>query len=417
MDIQLKKKPFIVRYKYYLITGTAFVGLLIYMLIAASGPQRLKYDADKLTIATVKQDKFLEYLDVEGLIQPKLTIKLNSEEAGSVDRIVAEDGALLHAGDTILVLKNPELVRTIEDERDNLAKQQVSYREKEIQMERQSSELKRQSLETVYQLEKQQKEIMLDREEFNIGIKSKAQFEVAEDAYKYNQENTRLLLEELRHDSLLNSIQTELMRSDLLREERRFARSLERLDKLIVRAPVDGQVSFISVIPGERVSAGQNIGELKLIDQIKISTKVSEYYIDRIALGLPASITYQNARYPLKITKINPEVRDRQFEVDLVFTDERPDNVRIGKSYRVQIELEQPEEALVVERGNFFQYTGGQWVFRVDETGERARKTQVSIGRQNPRQYEILNGLNAGDKIIVTGYDNFGNAEEIVLRK
>jgi len=417
MDIQLKKKPFIVRYKYYLITGTAFVGLLIYMLIAASGPQRLKYDADKLTIATVKQDKFLEYLDVEGLIQPKLTIKLNSEESGSVDRIVAEDGALLSAGDTILVLKNPELVRTIEDERDNLAKQQVSYREKEIQMERQSSELKRQSLETVYQLEKQQKEIMLDREEFNIGIKSKAQFEVAEDAYKYNQENTRLLLEELRHDSLLNSIQTELMRSDLLREERRFARSLERLDKLIVRAPVDGQVSFISVIPGERVSAGQNIGELKLIDQIKISTKVSEYYIDRIALGLPASITYQNARYPLKITKINPEVRDRQFEVDLVFTDERPDNVRIGKSYRVQIELEQPEEALVVERGNFFQYTGGQWVFRVDETGERARKTQVSIGRQNPRQYEILNGLNAGDKIIVTGYDNFGNAEEIVLRK
>jgi len=417
MDIQLKKKPFIVRYKYYLLTGAVFVGLLIYMLVAASGPQRLKYEADKLTIATVKQDKFLEYLDVEGLIQPKLTIKLNSEESGSVERIVADDGALLRAGDTILVLKNPELVRTIEDERDNLSKQQVSYREKEIQMERKSSELKRQTLQMVYNLTKQQKEIALEREEFNMGIKSKAQFEVAEDEYSFNQENTRILLEELQHDSLLNTIQTDLMHSDLNREERRFARSLERLEKLIVRAPVDGQLSFVSVIPGERVGAGQNIGELKLIDQIKISTKVSEYYIDRIALGLPASITYQNARYPLKITKINPEVRDRQFEVDLVFTDVKPDNVRIGKSYRVQIELEQPEEALVVERGNFFQYTGGQWVFRVDETGERARKTPVSIGRQNPRQYEILNGLSAGDRIIVTGYDNFGNAEEIVLKK
>jgi HlyD family secretion protein len=396
--------------------GAAFVGLLIYMLIAASGPQRLKYDADKLTIATVRQDKFLEYLDVEGLIQPKLTIKLNSEESGSVERIIAEDGALLRAGDTILVLKNPDLVRTIEDERDNLAKQQFTYREKELQMERQSSELKRQSLQTVYQLEKQQKEIVLDREEFNMGIKSKAQFEVAEDAYAFNQENTRLLLEEMRHDSLLNAVQTELMRSDLNREERRFARSLERLDKLTVRAPVDGQVSFISVIPGERVGAGQNIGELKLIDQVKICTKVSEYYIDRIALGLPASITYQNERYPLKITKINPEIRDRQFEVDMVFTGVRPDNVRIGKSYRVQIELEQPEEALVVERGNFFQYTGGQWIFRLDASGQKARKTPVAIGRQNPRQYEILSGLDVGDRVLINGYDNFGNAEEIILK-
>ncbi|GHT49104.1 ABC transporter permease [Bacteroidia bacterium] len=416
MDIQLKKKHPIIRYKYYILAGVMFTAFLIYLLIMSAGPRRLRYDADKLEIAEVKQDKFLEYLDVEGIVQPKLTIKLNSFEAGSVERIVADDGSLLKAGDTILVLSNPELIRTIEDERDELSKQQVSYKEKQIQMERKSSELKRQSLETSYKLDRLSKENTLNKEEFNIGIKSKAQYEVAVDEFAFNKENTRLILEELRHDSLLNLVQTDLMHNDLSRGEKRFERSRERLDNLIVRAPVDGQLSFINVIPGERVNAGANIGELKVIDQIKISTKVSEYYIDRIVVGLPATITYQGEKYPLKITKINPEIRDRQFEVDLVFNGRLLDNARIGKSYRVQIELEQPEDALVIPKGNFFQTTGGQWIFKVNESGDRAKKTPVAIGRQNPRQYEVLEGLKPGDRIIVTGYDNFGDAEEIILK-
>jgi HlyD family secretion protein len=416
MDIQLKKKHPLVKYKYYILAGVAFMAFLIYLMIISAGPRRLRYDADKLEIAEVKQDKFLEYLDVEGITQPKMTIKLYSLEAGSVERIVAEDGSLLKTGDTILVLINPDLIRTIGDERDELSKQQVGYREKQIQMERKSSELKRQSLEISYKLNRLSKENVLNREEYNIGIKSKAQYELATEEFVFNQENTRLILEELKHDSLLNSIETDLMRSDFSREEKRFERSRERLDNLIVRAPVDGQLSFVNVIPGERIGVGSSIGELKVVDQIKINTKVSEYYIDRIVVGLPATITYQNEKYPLKITKINPEIRDRQFEVDLVFSDHRPDNIRIGKSFRVQIELEQPEDALVIPKGNFFQTTGGQWIFKLNESGDRAKKTPLSIGRQNPRQYEVLEGLTIGDRIIVTGYDNFGDAEEIILK-
>jgi RND family efflux transporter MFP subunit len=416
MDIQLKKKHPVVKYKYYILAGIVFAGFLIYLIIASAGPRRLRYDADKLEIAEVKVDKFLEYLDVEGVVQPKLTIKLNSLEGGSVDRIVAEDGSLLKAGDTILVLTNPELIRTIEDERDNFAKQQMSYREKQIQMERKSSELKRQSLETAYKMERLSKENVLNREEYSIGIKSKAQYEVAEDEFNFNRENTKLTVEELQHDSLLNNIQLDLMNNDQSREEKHFERSRERLDNLIVRAPVDGQLSFVNVIPGERVGVGTNIGELKVVDQIKINTKVSEYYIDRIVIGLPATITYQGEKYPLKITKINPEIRDRQFEVDLVFSGRMLDNVRIGKNYRVQIELEQPEDALVIPKGNFFQTTGGQWIFKVNESGNTAGKTPISVGRQNPRQYEILDGLKPGDKVIITGYDNFGDAAEIILK-
>jgi len=416
MDIQLKKKHWAVKYKYYLAGGIAFIGFLLYLVIASAGPRKLRYDAERVEIAEVRQDKFMEYLDVEGTVVPKLTIRLNSLESGSVERIVAEDGSLLKAGDTVLILTNPELIRVIEDERDKLAELMISYKEKEIKMERATSELKRRSLETIYTMERLNKENELNQEEYKLGIKSKAQYEVAEEEFAFKKISTGMILEELQQDSLLNEIQVELMRNDLAREEKRFERSLERLDKLIVRAPVDGQLSNVNVVPGQIVSAGSNIGELKTVDQFKISTHVSEYYNDRIVIGLPATITYQDEKYPLKITKVNPEIRDRQFEIDLVFEDKAIDNVRIGRNYRIQIELEQPENALVISKGNFYQSTGGQWIFKVNEAGDRARKTPISIGRQNPRQYEIISGLIPGDKVIITGYDNFGDAEEIILK-
>lgn len=416
MDIQLKKKHWAIRYKYYLIGGTIFVGFLIYLLILSAGPRRLRYEADKLEIAEVKQDRFLEYLDVEGIVQPKMTIRLNANEAGTVDSIIVDNGNMLKAGDIIMTLKNLDLQRLIEEERDELSKTRINYREKEIQMEQKIADLKRQNLETSYNLNRQTKEQVVNEEEYRIGMKSKAQYEVATEDYEFNKEKTKLLREGLTRDSILNTIQTDLLRNDLSRAEKRFERSYERLENLIVRAPVDGQLSSINVIPGEKIAAGSNIGELKIVDEIKISTKVSEYYIDRVTIGLPATITYQGERYPLKITRINPEIKDRQFEIDLLFTGKQIDNIRIGKSYRLQIELEQPEEALVVSKGNFFQSTGGQWLFKVNDSGNKATRVPISIGRQNPRQYEILEGLKAGDKVIVSGYDNFGEAQEIILK-
>jgi RND family efflux transporter MFP subunit len=416
MDIQLKKRHPLVRYKYHILTAVLTVSLLAYLLVKVSGPQRLRYDADKLEIVEVRQDRFSEYLDIEGIVQPRLTIKLNSYETGTVAQIVAEEGRLLKKGDTILVLTNPDLLRTIENERDELAKQQISHREKQIQMERRTSELQRQNLETTFRMERLIKTNELNREEHEIGIISKAQFELAEDEFRFNQQNTRLLQEQLRHDSLLNIVQTDLMQNDLLREERRFERSRERLDNLIIRAPIDGQLSFINPILGERVSAGASIGELKVIDEVKITTRISEFYINRITVGLPATITWQGERYPLRITRVNPEIRERQFEVDLVFSDHLIDDIRIGRSYRIQIELDQPMDALVIARGNFFQSTGGQWIFKLNETGDRAVRTPISIGRQNPRQYEILDGLRPGDRVITTGYDNFGDAQQIILK-
>ncbi len=417
MDRPIEKKPFMVKYRYYLLGGSILVALLVYLTVTSMRSMKmLRYNAENIQVAEVEQSKFLEYLSVEGLAQPKLTVKVNSLEGGIVEEIIAEEGSMLAKGDTILIIRNPDFVRTIEDERDNLEKQQISYEEKSIQMKRRSSELKRTTLKTLYDLERMSKQYNLEQEEYKIGIKSKAQLEVATDDYQFNQRNAQLLLEELKHDSLMNTIQTELMKNDLKREQLRFQRTEERLDNLVVRSPIAGQLSYISVIPGERVSAGSNIGELKVVEDIKLSTRISEYYIDRISLGLSATVIYQEEKFALKIIKINPEIKDREFAVDLVFMDKVPENIRIGKSYRLQIELGLPEDALVVKKGNFYQSTGGQWVFKVNESGTKAMRTPITVGRQNPLQYEILEGLSAGDQIIISGYDNFGDAQELVLK-
>lgn len=415
MDIKLEKKPWYIRYRYYLAGAFLVCCGLIYVIVLASGPRRLRINAEHIQIEEVKQADFMEYVDVEGIVHPILTIIVNTREAGNVDQIIGEEGSLLKKGDTILTLTNPNLMREIEDQQDEWEKQRISYQEKALEMEQKSLTLKQQTLEAEYELNKIRKSFSLEKEEYAMGIRSKAQLEVSEDEYRYKMESTRLKLKSLQSDSSMTVIRKELLQNDRDREEKKLIRSRQRIEDLVVRSPIDGQLSFVKVTPGQQVAAGENIAEVKVMDQFKIHTSLSEYYIDRVTTGLPAAITYQGKRYPLKISKVIPEVKDRLFEVNLVFTGEMPENVRLGKSFRVQIELGQPEQALVVPRGNFYQQTGGQWIYKVNADKTRAVKVPVTIGRQNPRQYEITEGLQPGDLVIVSGYDTFGEAEELVF--
>ena len=416
MDIKIEKKPWYIRHRYYLLGGTAFVIFLIYVISLSFGPRKLRIETDNIQIAEVKNDKFMEYVDVEGLVQPILTIKINTREAGSVERIIGEEGTMMEKGDSILVLSNPDLLRSIEDQRDEWEKQRITYKEKEIEMGQKSLTLKQQTLQTQYEMNRLTKSFALDKEEYKMGIKSKAQLEVSEDEYNYKLQNSALQMESLRHDSAVTLIRKDLLKNDLEREQKKFTRSLERMNNLVVTAPIAGQLSFVKVTPGQQVASGESIAEIKVLDQYKIHTSLSEYYIDRITTGLPATINYQGKRYPLKITKVVPEVKDRMFDVDLIFTGEMPDNVRVGKSFRVQIELGQPEQAIVIPRGNFYQVTGGQWVYKVNASKTKAIKVPLTIGRQNPQQYEITEGLQPGELVVVTGYDTFGDAEELILK-
>ncbi len=415
MDIQLKKKPWFVRYRYALAGGVALVGLLAYVLIQTAGPRRLRVQLDELQTAQAVEADFLEYVDVEGVVQPIMTLMVNAREGGNVERIVAEDGRQMKKGDTILVLTNATLMYDIEDQRNEWEKQCMTYREQELEMEQKSLTLKQQTLNAEYDLKKIRKSYALEKEEYDMGIRSKAQLEVAEDEYHYKMQSTRLQLESLRSDSAMNVIRRDLLSTDRARGQKALERSLQRMEDLVVRAPADGQLSFVSVTLGQQVGVGQQIAAIKVTDRFKVHASLNEYYVDRITTGLPATISYQGKKYALRVSNVVPEVKERSFEVDFVFMGEMPDNVRLGKSFRVQIELGQPEKALVLARGNFYQQTGGRWIYKLNAEKTRAVKVPVSIGRQNPEQYEILEGLQPGDWVIITGYDQFGDVEELVF--
>lgn len=416
MDIQLKKKPWYIRYISYIIAGAAFIALIVYVCILAFGPRKLNIDSEEYRIEEAQETPFMEYLDVEGVVQPIQTIQINTLESGFVERIVAEEGSMLETGDTILILSNIELLRTIEDEQAEWQNQQRNYQEQEIEMEQRALTLRQQALDAEHQMSSLDKSMNQSREEFRMGIKSKAELEVAEEDYEYQHKRAELQMQSIRHDSVATQLKREMVRANRDASSRKLSRATERTINLIVRAPVSGQLSFLNVTLGQQVAAGSSIGEIKVMSEYKMHVSLPEYYIDRIITGLPANIQYQDNKYPLRISKVVPEVKDRNFTCDLLFTSEKPSNIRLGKSYRVQIELAKPEKALVIPRGDFYQTTSGHWIYRLSADGKTARKTEIEIGRQNPLQYEIISGLQPGDRILVSGYDKFGDVEELVIK-
>jgi RND family efflux transporter MFP subunit len=416
MDIQLQKRSFLRRHSYLLLAGVAFILFLLYVILSVSGGRKQQIEGEKITIAEVTEAHFLDYVDAEGIVQPILTIRLNTLEGGIVKEIVAEEGAMLQRDDLILTLQDPELERVIEEQQEEWEKQRILYQEKKVEMEQKSILLQQQALQARYELRRLEKDLYLGEEEYRMGVKSKAQLAMQREEFDYRIQNIALQLEGLKQDSAATLLRRELMDRELERAQKSVAHARSRMDNLVVRATTEGQLSFLNVTPGQRVGPSEHIGEIKVMDNFKINTQLSEYYIDRLSVGLPASVTYQGRKFPLRVSKVVPEVKERQFRVDLVFTNDQPDNLRIGKSYRVQIELGQPEMAMVMPRGDFFQYTGGQWIYKLNSKGDKALKTPISIGRQNPVQYEILSGLTPGDRVVVNGYASFGDVDALIIQ-
>ena len=416
MDIRIKKKPWYRRYLYHIAGGTALAALVIYATIMSLEPQKVKLSDTKEVLASAEMRDFTEYLDVEGIVQPIMTIQVNTMESGFVERIVAEDGAMLNEGDTILILGNPELLHSIEDENDAWEDSQRRYREQEIEMQQKSIVLRQQALDANYQLTSIENSLKQSREEYRMGIRSKAELDVAEKNYEYQKKKALLQLESLGHDSVSARLMREMAAANREASDKKRARSAARTRNLAVRAPVAGQLSFLAVTLGQQVGAGTKVGEIKIMKQFKIKASLNEFYIDRIANGQPASVRYQEKTYPMRISQVVPEVKEKKFDCSLVFTGEMPENIRIGKSYRVQIELGSKERTLVIPRGDFLSTTGGLWIYKLDADGSRAVKTEIETGRQNPQQIEILSGLKAGDRVIIGDYDKLNGENEVYVK-
>jgi HlyD family secretion protein len=410
-----KKKGLKKKHIGYIILGIVIL-TLIYMAFFTDRTSTYRVEKEKLIIETVIKDQFNDYITVPGTVEPISTIFLDAQEGGRVEEILIEEGSMVKKGDIILRLTNPDLHLNILDSEAQLAEKENFLRNTQIAMEQDRLQIKRELLNLKYDIERKDrnyrqneilmKDNLISREEF---IRSKEDLDMA-------RQSKDLFIERQKQDSIFRSVQVDNMVNNLDNMRRNLSLVRQRVENLNVRATVDGQLGLLVPEIGQSISRGANMGQINVLTSYKVSAQIDEHYIDRVRTQLTATLDRQGSLFDLVVRRVYPEVRNGTFEIDMVFTDTMPDNIRTGQTYYISLQLGQPKESVLVPIGGFFQETGGQWIFILDPSETFATKRTISIGRKNPKYYEVLEGLMPGEKVIVSGYESFGKNEKLVFK-
>ena len=417
MDIQLEKKKGIRRKHLPYIAGGAALLALVLWIIFGNHASTLRVDARSLSIGEVKRDQFNDFVRVDGQVQPITVVQLSPEEGGIVQELVVEEGAQVHRGDVIVRLSNSNLELQILNAEAELAEKQNLLRNTQVAMEQDRLRNKTEKLQLDLDITRRLRTYRQQEQLYNEKLIAREDFVQAKEDYELARRKHALIVERLKQDSLYRSIQMSQMEDNLSNMRRNVLLIRERKDKLEVRSPIDGELGLLDVVLGQNVQPGQKIGQINDLSDYKVEALIDEHYIDRVRAGLSATFDRQGAHFALTVRKVYPEVRDGKFRTDFVFTGERPDNIRSGQTYYINLELGQPTECVMIPKGTFFQSTGGNWIFVVDRNGKRAYRRKIKIGRQNPQYYEVTEGLEPGERVIVSGYESYKNSEVLVIGK
>ncbi|GAB7088309.1 efflux RND transporter periplasmic adaptor subunit [Marinifilum fragile] len=416
MDRIIEKKPWYLRKKnWYLAIGVIAIVILYSAFLGTSGLS-FRVDEETLSIADVKNDYFQEYIARTGTVNPITTVYLDAIEGGRVEEILLEEGSMVKKGDVILRLSNSELNLQILNSEAAFTEQVNRLRDTRLSMEQDRLNIKRNLLDIDLNLAKSKRQYTRNKTFYEKDLIAQEEFEASRDDYFYHKKVRDLLLERQKTDSLSRTIQIERLESNLRKMEDNLDLVREKLQNLNVKAPVSGQLGALNAELGESKSKGQRLGQVNVLDNYKINAMVDELYIARLNKGLNASFKFNGKEYQLVVSKVYPEVRNGQFEIDLKFASELPNGIRTGQTFRTKIELGEPREALLIPRGGFFQSTGGQWIFVVDPSGEFAVRREIKLGNQNPKYYEVLEGLEPGEKVITNSYELYGESEKLLLK-
>jgi HlyD family secretion protein len=416
MDRIIEKKPWYLRKKNWYL-GLGIVGVIIlYGAFLGSPVSSFKVEKEELSISTVKNDRFQEYIARTGTVTPITTVYLDAIEGGRVEEILLEEGSMVNKGDVILKLSNSELNLQILNSEAAFTEQVNRLRDTRLSMEQDRLNIKRSLLDIDLNLAKTRRAFKRNEIFFKKDLISKEEFEESNDNFTYYTKTRELLLERQKTDSLSRAIQIQRLESNLKNMENNLNLVRAKLQNLHVKAPVSGQLGSLNAELGESKSRGQRLGQINVLDNYKVNALVDELYISRLNKGLNANFKFNGKEYQLYVAKVYPEVRSGQFEIDMKFSEKLPEGIRTGQTFRTKIELGEPREALLLPRGGFFQSTGGQWVYVLDASGEFAVRREVKLGNQNPQYYEVLEGLKPGERVITNGYDHYGDAEKLILK-
>ncbi|GHT41147.1 ABC transporter permease [Bacteroidia bacterium] len=416
MDIILEKKKGIQKKHLPYIIGGAVLGIALIWLIFGNHSSRFNVERDKVMMQDVTKGEFNDYIRVNGQVQPINTIQLSAIEGGMVAEKVVEEGSMVHKGEVIVRLTNPMLSLNILDSEAQLAEKQNFLRNTQVTMEQEKLNLRKERLQLDLDIERKKRKYEQYKNLYNEKLTSKEEYLQAKEDYEFAVKGLELVVERQKQDSIFRGIQVEQMEESLGNIRRNLVLVRQRVDNLDVKSPVDGQLGLLDVEIGQSVGSGTRIGQISVLSDYKIEALIDEHYIDRVKTGLAATFERQDKTYNLVVRKVYPEVRDKQFKTDFVFQGERPDNIRAGQTYYINLQLGQPVEAILIPRGAFYQNTGGQWIFVVTPDEKKAIRRNIRIGRQNPLHYEVLSGLEPGEKVVTSSYDNYGNAEELIFK-
>lgn len=416
MDIQLEKKKGIQRkHLPYLVAGGLAVLLLGWILWRSNAASQT-VEAASLNIAEVDYGEFNDYIRINGSAEPFSVVQLSPEEGGIVREKVVEEGAHVKKGDVILRLSNSSLDLQILNAESELAEKQNLLRNTQVTMQQDKLNNETEKVQLDMDTRRKQRTYLQYERLYEERLVSREEYLQAREDYEVSQRKYGLVTERLKQDSIYRTIQMDQMEDNLQNMRRNVLLIRERKEKLEVRATIDGELGLLDAELGQNIVAGQMVGQINDLSDFKVVAQLDEHYIDRISNGLPASMERQGTRFAMKIRKVYPEVREGRFRTDLVFAGKRPENIRSGQTYYIDLQLGESTEGVLLPRGTFYQATGGKWIFVVDKDGRKAYRRSIRIGRQNPQYYEVLEGLEKGEKVIISGYEAFKDNEVLILK-
>ena len=414
MDRQIEKKSFLRRYAWYIAAAAALAALLVWIVLGTTA-STMTIDATDITISDVTRGKFDDYVRLNGQVLPIQVVQISPEEGGIVQERVAEEGQRVKRGEVIVRLANSSLDLQILNAEAELAEKQNLLRNTQVAMQQDRLNNETESATLAMDVRRKQRAYQQNERLYQEKLIARETYEQSREDYELAQRKQALVTERLRQDSLYRSVQMEQMEDNLDNMRRNVLLIRDRKGKLEVRSTIDGELGLLDVELGQSISAGQKIGQINDLSDFKIEAQIDEHYIDRVREGLPATFERDGKRYALRVRKVYPEVREGKFRTAFTFESAHPETIRSGQTYYLNLELGQPTQAVLIPRGTFFQATGGQWIFVVDQQGERAYRRTIKIGRQNPQYFEVEEGLEPGEQVITSGYEAFKEREELFL--
>ncbi|MEQ8470954.1 MAG: efflux RND transporter periplasmic adaptor subunit [Marinoscillum sp.] len=416
MDRKIQKKKWTL--KRILTWGGAglFVAFVIYSFIFAEGGSRLNVEKEKINIATVIEGDFREYIPVDGSVLPIKTIRLDAIEGGVVEKKYYEGGILVDKGDTILKLSNNDLLQNFVREETQAFILVNSLENTKLSLKRNQFDLKRNLIDLDYQIDEAEDAYKRGKELYDEKIISEQEFLTLKRSYDQLIDGRKIQIESAKFDSLNAKLQIAQAEATLRRTRENLEMIKKNLDNLYIKAPISGRLSTVNVEVGESISPGQNIGQIDDLNGFKVRAQIDEHYISRIYEGLKGTFDFAGSGFELAITKVYPEVANGLFAVDMAFTDTIPQGIRRGQTLQIRLQLSENITAIQIPRGSFYQTTGGNWIFVLTADESEAVRRQIKLGRQNQRFYEVIEGLQPNEKVVVSSYEGYDDKDKLVFK-